>query len=173
MANNERGEDWPAHLKAMQDPYIQAILSDDPSARLNRQQRRNSKRPAEIERAIKAEEAKDKERNDKSKFRSLKMGQWFSETYKQLLPLWMWKKVNSGDNFWIGFLGYAHQIDHANDMLEDKDSPLGHKLIPTSICSIFRKRFYFFGSYKVLKIKMTDKEGVDRKVDSVFKFIWG
>lgn len=173
MAVNERGEDWKSHLKAMQDPHIQAILSDDPSARLSRQQRRNNKRPAEIERAIKAEEGREKERDMQSKFRAVKMGQWFSETYKQLLPIWMWKRVNAGNNFWLRVLGYVHQVDNGNDMIEDKDSALGHKLIPTSLCSIFRKRFYFFGQYKVLKIKMRDKELVKREVDSVFKFIWG
>jgi len=143
---------------------------------LNRQQRRNAKRPAEIERAIKAEEAKQKEREMRDKFRAVKMGQWFRDAFRQILTPKLFERVEKGDTKILEKYGYMHGIQAGNDMETDPTSPLGHKLVPTSTCFIVRRKLVKgkrTGDYETLKIKMRDKELVEREVESVFKFIWG
>lgn len=175
--NGKNGENYPAFLKQLQNPVFQAklgaILDDDPSKRMNRATRRlNGKTKAEIdqealERAT--EKLMDQEKTDQ--FRALKMGEWWRDTFEQLLPGWAFRQALKGNTRPAVLLGYKWGSDNGNDVVEDAKAPLGHRLQPYSRAWITRKRFVLFGKPVLCKVKK-EHDGKMIDVDTWFKFIW-
>jgi len=176
---NGKGENWGRFLKDLQDPQIMGILNDDPAMRLNRKGARafgyNNKAEA-VDEAIKREEAMLATREQTARFRALKLGEWWRDTFKELLPAWAFKKVLNGNRGLLVLLGYQFGSDEGNDMVEDKTKPLGHKLVPYSRVWITRKRFIVFGKpvLQTIKKMVKDEKGVEKeeKIETWMKFIW-
>lgn len=177
---NNNGENWGQFLKDIADPQVQAILNDDPAARLNRKGARalgyHNKAEA-LDEAIKREEAKAEERKAINHGRALTMGIWWRDTFEVLLPKWAYQRVLDGNQNICRLLGYQWGSDDGNDMVEDKTKPLGHKLQPYSRAWITRKRFVLFGAPVLCKIKVKHWNEQEKKeelvtVETWKKFIW-
>jgi len=172
-----RGENYPAFLKQLQNPVFQAklnaILDDDPSKRMNRATRRlNGKTKAEMDQeALENAALKLADQERIEQFRALKMGEWWRDTFEQLLPKWAFTLTLKGRSNLPVWFGYQWGCDHGNDVVEDKGAPLGHRLQPYSRAWITRKQFVLFGKPVLCKVKR-EHDGETIKVDTWFKFQW-
>lgn len=171
---NGKGENWGRFLKDIQDPQIIGILNDDPSMRLNRKSARSlgyGNKQEAIDEALEREKGKLMDREQTARFRALKLGEWWRDTFEVLLPKWAYKRVLNGNQGLCRLLGYQWGQDDGNDLVDDVKAPLGHRLQPYSRAWITRKRFILFGAPVLCRITV-EHNGTPTVVDTWKKFIW-
>jgi len=169
---NNKGENWPQFLKDTMDPQVMAILSDDPSMRLNRSSARangfKNKEEALAE-AVERGKIQAQEADMIRRGRSQKMGEFYAEVFEALLPKWAYAAMIGGRR-WIGPLfGYIWGNTPGNVM--DEESKI-LKMLPCNTCWVARRRFIWFGHPIQVTYMKKDSEGVLRETPGATKFIW-
>lgn len=171
---NNNGENWGQFLKDIADPQVQAILRDDPAARLNRKGARalGHKNSAEaLEEAIQRGQQQAAEADAIRKGRAMKMGEFYSEVFEAVLPAFAYRLMLGGRRWVAAAFGYVWGNTPGNHMEEGVGGKVP-KLFPCNTCWVARRRFIFFGKPIQVTYMKKDNEGVLRETPGATKFIW-